>query len=165
MFSNQILIHGLIYSGGFAMIILISVLVNPRIWLQDFPEKIKHTVPPKSRKEINQTFVTGFLFGLFIIGFPLYSLSAFMNESSDLLSFSNLFIHCFIVMGICNILYWVFFDLLIFNLIISRIRTIPGLKKQFKFKGWKRQFFGMFVGFLSCLLISGFAVTLALFFQ
>lgn len=165
MFSKQILMHGLIYSSGFAMIILISVLVNPRIWLQDFPEKIKHIVPPKSRKEINQTFVTGFLFALFIVGFPLYSLSDFMNESSELLSFSDLFVYCFFLMGICNALYWFFFDILIFNLVISRIRTIPGLKKQFKFKGWKRQFFGMFVGFLSCFLISGFAVAVALFFQ
>lgn len=165
MFSNQVLIHGFVYSGGFAIIILISVLINPRIWLQDFPEKLKHIVPPKSPKEIKQTFITGFLFALFIVGFPLYSLSVLMREAAEVLSFSTLFLHSISIMLICNFLYWVFFDILIFNLIISRIRTIPGLKKQFQFKGWRRQMFGMAVGVISCILISGFAVTVAQFFQ
>ena len=40
MFSTMILTHGLVYTGGFALIILISVLINPRIWLQDFPEDL-----------------------------------------------------------------------------------------------------------------------------
>jgi len=165
MLSNQVLMHGLIYTGGFAFIILISVLINPRIWLQDFPEHLKYSIPPKSRREVNQTYITGILFAMFILGFPLYSLSTLINESTDLFSFSRLFLHTFSVMMICNILYWLFFDLLIFNFVISRIRTVPGLKKKFKFTGWKRQIFGLAVGILSCVIISGFAVTLAMLFQ
>jgi hypothetical protein len=165
MLSNQVLMHGLVYSGGFALIILISVLINPRIWLQDFPEHLKHKIPPKSGREVYQTFITGFLFAMFILGFPLYSLSVLMKETVEALSFTTLFLHSFSVMIICNILYWFFFDLLIFNLIISRIRTVPGLKKKFKFSGWRRQVFGMAVGILSCVLITGFVATIALLFQ
>ena len=165
MLSNQVLMHGLIYTGGFTLIILISVLINPRIWLQDFPDYLKHNIPPKSRLEINQTFITGFLFAMFIIGFPLYSLSDLMKGTTEIFSFSSLFIHSFSIMMICNILYWLIFDLFVFNMVISRIRTIPGLKKKFKFSGWRRQIFGLAVGILSCVIISGFVVSIALLFQ
>ena len=164
MIYDQILIHGLLYTAGFVLIILISVLINPRIWMQDFPEDLKKDIPPKSNREMKQTFVTGFLFSLFIIGFPLYSISAYIKSSISILPFIMLFLHSFSVMMICNILYWLIFDLLIFNFVISRIRTVPGLKKRFKFSGWKRQVFGMIVGILTCALISLFSVFVAGFF-
>lgn len=163
MFSSLILFDGLIYTGGFALIILISVLINPRIWLQDFPDNLKNDIPPKSRKESRQTFVTGFLFALFIIGFPLYSVSQLFV--GDVVTFQTLFLHSFSVMMICNVLYWLILHLIIFNFIISHIRTVPGLKKKFKFTGWKKQLFGMLVGILSCAFISVIVAFFAGLFQ
>lgn len=154
MFPEPILYDGLIYTAGFALIITVSVLINPRIWLQDFPDNLQSDVPPKSPGENRQTFVTGFFFALFIVGYPLYSVSRHLSFPGVAYEFSTVFLYSFILMMICNILYWIFLDILIFNLIIGRIRTVPGLKKKFKFGGWKRQFFGMFVGVLSCLFIS-----------
>lgn len=165
MFPTEILLDGLIYSAGFTIIILISVLVNPRIWLQDFPDSLQKDIPPKTRKESRQTFITGFLFALFIVGFPLYSVSGFIASSQISVTFWSMFLHSFYVMMICNILYWLFLHIIIFNLVISRIRTVPGLKKRFHFTGWRKQIFGMFVGVLSCFLISGFVATVAGFFQ
>jgi hypothetical protein len=164
MFSSDLYLDGLIYSGGFALIILISVLINPRIWLQDFPEDLKKVVPPKSRKESRQTFITGFLFALFIVGFPLYSVARFFAGIDSAVTFGTVFLHSFSVMMICNTLYWLFFHILIFNVLIGWIRTVPGLKKRFHFTGWKNQLFGLFVGVLSCLLISLFVALTAGFF-
>ncbi len=164
MLSNLIIMHGLIYAGGFALIILISVLINPRIWMQDFPEELKGSIPPKSNKEVKQTFVTGFLFALFIIGFPLYSISVLVTGTAFAANFLSLFIHAFSVMMICNTIYWIVFDIIIFNLIISRIRTVPGIKKMFKFSGWRRQVFGILVGSLMCGIISSFITWAALLF-
>lgn len=163
--TTGILFDGLIYSGGFALIILVSVLINPRIWLQDFPDSLKKDVPPKTRRESRQTFITGFLFALFIVGFPLYSLSGLKNDIQGAIPFWTMFLHSFYVMMICNILYWLVFHFIIFNIVISRIRTVPGLKKRFQFTGWRKQIFGMLVGVLSCFLISGFVATVAGFFQ
>ncbi|MDA3811706.1 MAG: hypothetical protein PF518_15415 [Spirochaetaceae bacterium] len=165
IYSNLILMHGLIYTGGFVLIILISVLINPRIWMQDFPEDIKTNITPKSNKEIKQTFVTGFLFALFIVGFPLYSLSEILSSSQDIFKFSSLLLFSFSIMMICNIFYWLIFDLLIFNLIISHIRIVPEMKKKFKFPGWKRQIFGLFIGILTCGFISLFVATIAWLFS
>ncbi|MBB6478462.1 hypothetical protein [Spirochaeta isovalerica] len=164
MLSLNLLYDGLIYSGGFAAIILVSVLINPRIWLQDFPDELKKDIPPKTRKESRQTFITGFVFAMFIIGFPLYSVAGAFSSSGELVPFLTLFLHSFYVMMICNVLYWLLFHILIFNVIISRIRTVPGLKQRIQFTGWKNQLFGLFVGVLSCLLISGFVAMLAGFF-
>ncbi|MBN2656578.1 MAG: hypothetical protein JXR86_05920 [Spirochaetales bacterium] len=164
MFFNNLVNDGLIYSGGFALIILISVLVNPRIWLQDFPDDLQSEVPPKSRRESRQTFITGFLFAMFIVGFPLYSVAGKFSGSQVRISFLPMFLHSFYVMMICNVLYWLIFHILIFNLIISRFRTVPGLRKRFHFTGWRNQLFGLFVGIISCLLISGFVAMLAGFF-
>jgi len=165
MYSTMILTHGLIYTGGFALIILVSVLINPRIWMQDFPEDVKNDIPPKNNRELQQTFITGFIFALFIVGFPIFSLSVYIKDFQIDDSFTTLFLYSFSVMMICNILYWVIFDILIFNLVISHIRTVPGLKKKLKFSGWKRQAFGLLVGILTCGLISSFAVITARFFN
>jgi hypothetical protein len=164
MIIELIVKHGLIYTGGFILIILVSVLINPRIWMQDFSDSLQKDLPPKNRNEIKQTFVTGFLFSLFIVGFPLYSLSSLLGMYSGTLSRLDSFIHTFLMMMICNILYWLIFDILIFNIIVNRIRTIPGLKKQIKFSGWKRQVFGLMVGIITCAFISGFVVCIAGFF-
>lgn len=161
MFSVDLFLDGLIYSGGFALIILISVLINPRIWLQDFPEKLKKDVPPKTLKESRQTFITGFLFALYIVGFPLYSVARSFGEKEEVVLFFTIFLHSFYIMMICNVLYWLVFHILIFNFVISHIRTVPGLKKRFYFSGWKNQIFGLFVGILSCLLISFFVALIA----
>ncbi len=161
MFSELIIKHGLFYSAGFTIIILVSVLVNPRIWMQDFPDDLKSSIPPKSVREIRQTFITGFLFAVFIIGFPLYSIAEKVNEINIELSFSTLFLHSFSVMVICNIFYWILLDQIIFGLVISRLRTIPEIKKKFKFPGWKRQVFGLFIGFLMCGVISSFTAWIA----
>jgi len=164
MYTSGLLIDGLVYTGGFALIILISVLINPRIWLQDFPEDIKKDVPPKSRKEARQTFVTGFLFALFIVGYPMFSLAGRFAGLEGHITFSQMFLHSFYVMMICNILYWLIFHILIFNVVIGYIRKVPGLKKRFRFTGWKNQIFGLFVGVASCLLISAFVAMVAGFF-
>lgn len=165
MITERIIYDGLIYTGGFALIIVLSVLINPRIWLQDIPENLKSELPPKNRKEIRQTFVTGFLFSLFIVGFPLYSVSEYMEAGSGPQTFWYLFLHSFEVMMICNILYWLILDILIFNVIINYIRKVPGLKSRIGFTGWKRQIFGLSVGILSCFFISGFVATAAGFFR
>lgn len=165
MYIDVILMHGLIYTGGFVLIILISVLINPRIWMQDFPDVLKNDIPPKTIKEVKQTFVTGFLFSFFIVGFPLYSLSIILDKSNVDLNDSNLFLHSFSVMMICNILYWLIFHSLIFNVIISKIRTVPGLKGKITFSGWKKLIFGMFVGVLTCAMISWFVTFIARLFS
>ena len=165
MFTDLILIHGLIYTGGFAFIILLSVLINPRIWMQDFPEELKKVIPPKSNLEIKQTFITGFLFSLFIIGFPLFSVAVKVNLSDSAESFQQLFLHSFLVMMICNTLYWLIFDLLIFNVVISRLRTVPGIRNMFRFSGWKRQIFGLLVGILTSASISLIVGYIALAFS
>ncbi len=155
MFSNLIVVHGFIYVSGFAMIILISVLVNPRIWMQDFPNELKKLIPPKSNNERRQTLITGFLFAVFIIGFPFFSVSVKLGTIKDIPQFKELFLHSFYIMMICNTIYWIILDLLIFNIVINRIRTIQRIKKMFRFRGWKRQIFGLLVGSAMCGIISG----------
>lgn len=165
MLQNPIIFDGLIYTAGFSLIILVSVLINPRIWLQDMPEEFKENLPPKSPREMRQTFVTGFLFAMFIIGFPLYSLADAVKSSTAPMPFLSMFLHSFSLMMICNVLYWLFIHIIIFNGIVSRVRKVPGLKGRIKFAGWKKQIFGMTVGILSCIIISGFVATIGSFFQ
>lgn len=158
MNTELILTHGLIYTCGFVLIILISVLINPRIWLQDFPGHLTDNIPPKNNREVKQTFITGFIFAVFIVSFPLYSLSVYIGNYDSLNIDYSFFLHTFSVMMICNFLYWMIFHRLIFNLLIGRLRTVPGLSKKIKLTGWKRQILGMFVGILMCAGISWFVV-------
>ena len=48
---GKMLFDGIILSFLASLFIVSSLRINPRMWLQGFPEDIQNAVPPKSRTE------------------------------------------------------------------------------------------------------------------
>ena len=67
---NRILLDGLILSVTASLFIFISLYVNPRIWLQDYPKEIQAKVPPKSKVEKRLSLIFGIPFLIVLILCP-----------------------------------------------------------------------------------------------
>ena len=104
----SIIYHGFTYSVVLSLMVTISQLFNARLWLQDYPDEIKQTVPPKTRRERLLSLVVGVPFLLFIFIYPMY-----ITHLIDFNSFYIIFVHIFGI-GIFGNL----FDLLILDWLI-----------------------------------------------
>lgn len=65
-----ILTHGLITALLLMALILISLYINPRIWLQDLPKQVQMSIPPKTSKEKRQSLIVLALFLTILIAIP-----------------------------------------------------------------------------------------------
>ena len=69
---DHTLLHGLALSLIASAFIIITFLINPRIWLDDYPQAIQDLLPPKNEKEKRLSLILGipFLFLLFHLLIP-----------------------------------------------------------------------------------------------
>ena len=68
---ERMLLDGALLTLVMSALLLISFLVNPRIWLQDYPEALRKMVPPLTTMEKRQrlVFAVPFLLGFLLIPF------------------------------------------------------------------------------------------------
>lgn len=74
-------IHALIYTVIFSTFTLSTLFINPRIWLHDYPDKIKKIAPVKTEKEKKQSVVLSVFFILIFMGYPIITL--FLHTKMD----------------------------------------------------------------------------------
>lgn len=68
------------YAGALALWIVLSLRIEPRVWIQDLPERLKALVPPKTPAEKRLTLVFGIPMILWILFAPgLSALSAYRS--------------------------------------------------------------------------------------
>ncbi len=48
-YSNTIIFYGILTSILMSALILISLYINPRIWMHDLPKEVQKTIPEKIR--------------------------------------------------------------------------------------------------------------------
>ncbi len=143
-------------------IILLSLYVNPRLWLQDYPKEIQQRVEPKTEEEKRQSVFWGvpFLISLFAIPF----LSAWTIRHQDPGSFLALFLSAFGVGLFFNIVDLIIIDYLIFCLWTPTFLIIPGTEGMDAYKDYGHHFKGFIVGTIVSILASLFIATVVRFF-
>jgi hypothetical protein len=55
---SRMVLDGLILSALASAFIIITMRLNPRIWLQDYPEDVQALVHPKNEREKRLSFIT-----------------------------------------------------------------------------------------------------------
>lgn len=63
-----LLTDGIVLTLIFAAIVVGSILWNPRLWIQDFPEDIQALIPPKTPHEQRLTLLIGIPFFVVLFG-------------------------------------------------------------------------------------------------
>ncbi len=142
-------IHGLIYSFVLSMIISLSQLYNPRLWLHDYPAEIQNEVPPKTKKEKRLTLYLGIPFLLVMFFYP------FIVTFNDIieLNVQVIFLQVFGIIFFFNLVDLILLDLLIFVYITPKYLKIPGFKEERAYKNYKFHVKGFFKGTILSMLL------------
>jgi hypothetical protein len=123
---ERLLIDGTLLGGGLGLLILLSLFVNPRIWLQDYPAEIRDQQPPLSRREKNLralcgVFIIGGLFGGLLMSTWLLRAS-----SGGVLSFPTAWLHMYGLFTTFNLVDAVVIDYMILGSLKPVRLLVPG---------------------------------------
>jgi hypothetical protein len=152
LFKN-ILLDGAVLSVLATLFILVSLYVNPRIWLQDYPEGIQAAVPPKTEAEKRLSLIFGIPFLLVLFSVPLISTITLKHKADGHFAFSSLFLNAAGVAFTFNLIDWLLLDWLMFCAITPKFVIIPGTEGMQEYK----DYFFHFRGFLTGTVFSAVA--------
>lgn len=154
-----------ILTDGFILALLASVLINaiqlinPRIFLQDYPAEIQARVMPKTSQEKRLSLILGTPFLLLLAAVPFLSTLNLKNSCSASISFFQLFFQAFGVEMIFNLVDWLILDWLIFCTWTPKFIVIPGTEGSPEYKDYWFHFRGFLIGTgisaASALIIAG----------
>jgi hypothetical protein len=123
---QRILLDGLLLIGVMGVIILGSLVANPRLWLNDYPKAIRAKVPPNTREEKRVQGILMLLFLGSMIGVLYYSAAQLKAANGGSISFLTAWLHTFLLFNIGNLFDAVVIDFLILTLMKPKFMILPG---------------------------------------
>jgi hypothetical protein len=122
---EHMLLDGALLSLVLSAILLISFLINPRVWLQDYPEALRKLAPPLTLAEKRQRIVIAvpLLLGFLVI--PFLAARAYLAWAGESASFFSLYLHVFVVLNLFNLFDAVVIDWLFLGVLHPRFALIP----------------------------------------
>ena len=160
MFSLcKVVIDGAILSVIASLLIVVSLRINPRMWLQDYPQDIQNRVPPKTDMEKRQSLIVGIPFLVVLAAVPFISTLALKRQGGGDASFLQLFLNAFGVAFIFNLVDLLVLDWLMFCTITPRFLVIPGTEGMEGYKDYyyhfKASLIGTVISIVAGLVIAG----------
>ncbi|MFH2040566.1 MAG: nitroreductase [Chloroflexota bacterium] len=147
---GKTLIDGLLLSVISSFILILSLNINPRTFLQDYPKDIQSKVPPKTPNEKRLSLLLGIPFLLALIIIPFISTLRLKLQLGANSSFMALFLNAFGVTFTFNLVDWLLLDWLMFCTITPKFVVIPGTEGLPGYKDYAFHFRGFIIGtFLS----------------
>lgn len=123
---RRVLIDGGAMSGGLSLLIGASMMVNPEIWVQDYPPDIREAYGPKSRKAQIQGVLLSLPFFGILLGGAVWSNRRLRQEKGGPLRFTAAFWHTYALFA----LFWLFdlvvLDWLVFVTLTPAAAVLPG---------------------------------------
>ncbi|MEM9454810.1 MAG: hypothetical protein AAGF11_11570 [Myxococcota bacterium] len=129
---REVTSYGLFASVAFSILVLGSYVVDPLMWVGDFPPEVRARVdeiPPASEQRAVVMFfaIVALLLGVTgRLGYRLRRLGA--REGS----FGRVFVHLLLVLTFVNLWDFLVVDLLVFNLFHPDFMLIPGAEEEAK---------------------------------
>lgn len=149
----KIILDGVILSVIASLFILVTLRINSRIWLHDYPQDIQARVHPKTERERRLSSILGVLFLILLFAVPFVSTLALKSQNSGEISWFLLAVNAFGVVFVFNLVDWLVLDWLMFCAITPSFVVIPGSEDA---KAYKDYWFH-FRGFLKGTVISAVA--------
>jgi len=153
---TKILIDGTALSLITSLWLIISLLVNPRIFLHDYPAKIQEKVSPKTNAEKRLTYIFGVPFMLMLLLGSFLSTLSLKNSGN--IQFLALWLNAAGVLLVFNIVDWLILDWLIFCTITPRFVVIPGSEGMPDYKDYGFHFRGFLHG-IAYSVLGGLLIT------
>jgi len=160
MFSiNRIIFDGTLLSIIASLLILVSLRINPRMWLQDYPQDIQDKVPSKTEREKRQSLIVGIPFMVVLAVVPFISTLALNRQGGGNASFLHLFVNAFGVVFVFNLIDLLLLDWLMFCTITPKFLVIPGTEGLAGYKDYyyhfKASIIGTLLSIVAGLVIAG----------
>lgn len=159
----RIVIDGGVLSALAALIVLLSLRVNPRIWLNDFPPDIRSAVPPKTDAEKRQSLRWGLPLFAVLLGGPLVSCLLLERQVPAPASFLLLFVHAYVVAFLFNLVDLLIIDWLIICAFTPRWLVVAGTEGMAGYSDYRHHFRGFLVGCIASAVFALPAAALAYF--
>lgn len=143
---TKIIIDGGIFSVIASLYLFVILYINPRLFLQDYPEDIQRAVPQKSSEERRVSILFGVPFLFLLFAGPLISTCTLKHQSGGELTFFVASIHAFCIVFIFNLVDWLILDWLVFCTITPNFLVIPGTEGMMGYKDYTFHFRAFRVG-------------------
>jgi len=142
----KILVDGAILSLIASLYLFIVLYLNPRLFLQDYPEDIQKAVPPKTKEEKRLSLMVGIPFLVLLFAVPFLSTLALKGQSGGNVTFLVASLHAFGVVFIFNLVDWLLLDWVVFCAITPRFVVIPGTEGMGGYKNYFYHFRAFLIG-------------------
>ncbi len=123
---QHIVIEGVILSLSLGMLIMGSLIYNPRLWLQDYPKVVQAKVPPITPHEKLQQRLLLLPVLLLMFGLPYLSVTLVKAVNSGSVTFPITYLTASGVLHVFNLFDAVVLDYLILTRIKPKFAVIPG---------------------------------------
>ena len=161
---SKILLDGALLSILSSILIIVILWINPRLFLQDYPDEIQAVVPPKTDLEKRQSLIGGIPFLLLLFAVPFISTLILKRQSVEMISFFSLFLNAFGVVFLFNLVDLLVLDWLLFCYITPGFLVIPGTEGMQEYKDYGYHFRAFLIGtvlsIVAGLVIAGMVVFL-----
>jgi hypothetical protein len=150
---SRMVLDSLILSALASAFIIITMRLNPRIWLQDYPEDMQALVHPKNEREKRLSLIIGIPFLLLLIAVLLISTLALEARHPENAPFLALAANAFGVAFVFNMVDWLILDWLMFCTVTPRFIVIPGSEGAAGYKNYGYHFRGFLIGTVFSLVV------------
>jgi hypothetical protein len=158
---HRVLIDGALLSIAASAVILLSLRINPRLWLQDFPKDIQDAVPPKTAAERRLSLIWGIPFLAMLVAAPLLSDVALERQLGSPASFVTLWLNGFGVLLAFNLVDLIAIDWLVVCRLTPAFVMIPGTEGLAGYRNYRHHARGFLVGTAGSAVIAALVAALA----
>ena len=134
---KHIALGGLLLTAIAAPILVLTLYINPRIALSDYPEDVQAAAPPRTKKELRQGILLSIPFLLASIVVPLYSTWLLKQENGGEIAYWMAFVTIFGVHLIFFLFDLIVLDILMFCTWTPSFLVIPGTEGMLGYKDWR----------------------------
>jgi hypothetical protein len=142
---SKVLVDGAVLSLVASIYLIITMRINPRIWLQDYPQDVQDRVPPKTEQEKRLSLILGVPFVILVVTVPLISTFSLRNQA-DGVSYLALLGNAFGIVFAFNLVDWLVLDWLMFCTLTPQFVVIPGTEGMAGYKDYAYHFRGFLKG-------------------
>jgi hypothetical protein len=137
--------HGLVLSAILFALLLLTLRINPEIFLNDYPPDIRDKWGPMKAHTKRQRVVAAGLFLVFGLSFVVWSLQSFRVLDTRTATFEAAFVHFAVMFGTFNVLDCVVLD---WGLVYwqPRFFVLPGTEGLAGYRSYWFHFRGFLIG-------------------
>lgn len=149
--SRELLQHSLVYGGILSAVmsvtfLMLMLVVNPEMWVDDYPPDIKEKFGPMSTQTHKVKKIVGPSVIFLFFGVVIWAIVQWDNTHAEPMTFLQAFLSSFLIFTLFNLVDLLILDWLIFVTIQPRRIILPGTEGMAGYKDYAFHFYAFLKG-------------------